>query len=715
MAVSHFIGTQAAEYARHGWPLVLLPPRSKGERGMRKHWNTREHAVTDPEQVAAWHGNVGLLLAFARIASIDIDNLDAARAWFMVQGVDLDAMLDAPDALRIESGREGRAKLLYALPPAFHADEFLTRRILGALGHDRNVILELRCAGHGGVSMQDVLPPSVHPDTGQPYRWRGDWRNPPELPADVASLWLHHAAAERAHDRQRGPREALGAGTGEAFRDVCDRLERAGCKPFTIAPGDVRAHCPNHGGKSGTTLHVNESASGRVLLYCHAGCTWQEVFAALDMGPGPEVHMGAKASRNAPEADDPPAAPSPAPGLPAALCALPGRLGAVQDWIASTMTKPHMGVAGVTAFALVDFLALERARIASRDGLAMGEFFLILAPSAFGKERLRKPFLQLRGLMQDPMRLPLSLPALAFNAPSSQQGLQKMLIDSRCTAMLPDEFGDWIAKSEKEPHREQAMAHLMQVYGNPFGVVEVPHAITHPMESVRNPRLLLFGTSTAQRFSEVINGSHADRGFLNRFVIAPVGDDALELVDDDDDADKYRLPAVLVQLAREIAMREHVVTFDADAAEYRRAHVRAVLDPLATRDNRLAGRLNEQAIRMAAALALADGRHVIDVRDMATAYEIREALYQRTADIFAADAVLSADNPTMRALTQVRELMKRHASLTRARVRDYSRQFRRLGVREQGDVIRTLTIEGIAYEKDGRVYSRVCTADDADA
>src|SRR5262245_31605639 len=183
MAVTHFIGSQAAEYVRFGWPVVLLPPHSKGEHGMRKGWNTRVNAVTDPDVVARWHGNVGLLLAFAGVVSIDVDNLNAARAWFMVQDIDLDAMLNAHDAVRIESGREGRAKLLYRVPAPFTPEEFLTRRILGALGNDRNVILELRCAGNGGVSMQDVLPPSVHPDTGQPYRWRGDWRALPELPA----------------------------------------------------------------------------------------------------------------------------------------------------------------------------------------------------------------------------------------------------------------------------------------------------------------------------------------------------------------------------------------------------------------------------------------------------------------------------------------------------------------------------------------------------
>ena len=34
-------------------------------------------------------------------------------------------------------------------------------------------VLEFRCGTADGLTVQDVLPPSMHPDTGMPYRWGG--------------------------------------------------------------------------------------------------------------------------------------------------------------------------------------------------------------------------------------------------------------------------------------------------------------------------------------------------------------------------------------------------------------------------------------------------------------------------------------------------------------------------------------------------------------
>lgn len=699
MGVQSIIGLQGAEYARHGWPLVLLPPRSKGDHGMRPGWNTREHAVTDPEVIARWRGNLGLLLAFNGMVSIDIDDLDAAHAWMEARGVNLLHLLAAHDAVRIESGVRNRAKLLYRKPYGFDATELLTQRIHG---DDKAVILELRCAGRGGVSMQDVLPPSIHPGTGLPYVWHGDWHNVPEIPPALFSVWLHMLPPD---DAKRAARSALGRMGGPAFTDVVARLEAHGCKPHVVTPGEARSHCPVHRGQSGTTLHVNETDDGRVLLHCHAGCEWEDVFAALEMGPGIVPPMGevhAEPPRNAHTADTPEPAPEVHPTLPASLCALPGRLGEVQGYIASTMYQPHDGAAGLVALALVDYLAMAHTRIASRSGLAMGEFFLVLAPSAFGKESLRLPF---RKLAEFCARERIPLPDLHFSAPSSMQGLQSMLVASPCVCMLPDEFGDWIAKGEKDQYREQAMAHLMQVYGNPFGTVDVPRAVTRTLPAVHNPRMVLFATTTGARFVEVINGSLADRGFLNRFVMLPIAADGLHIGDENNDPMAYEIPHALASLAKAIGKGGQTLTFDSDAEEYKRMHLRMHLHPLAERDGRLAGRINEQAIRFAAALALNEGRCVIDSRDMARAYEIREGLYTATADYFQAEAVLTGDNPTMRAFEQVRALLKKNGSLKRSELQKYSRQFRRLGVREQGDVVRALIVNGHAREKDGRVFS----------
>lgn len=135
--------------------------------------------VTEPE-VAEWlEGNVGLAHAYSGTCAVDVDDLERSIAWLAERTIDLPALLAAPDAVRIES-RPGRAKLLYAVPsplPSFK---------LGPL--------ELRCASSNGYTLQDVLPPSIHPDTGKPYTWLGDWHKLPPLPPQLAALWTSLSA-----------------------------------------------------------------------------------------------------------------------------------------------------------------------------------------------------------------------------------------------------------------------------------------------------------------------------------------------------------------------------------------------------------------------------------------------------------------------------------------------------------------------------------------
>lgn len=52
-------------------------------------------------------------------------------------------------------------------------------------------VLEFRCGTREGLTVQDTLPPSIHPDTGRPYRWggKGDWRAIPEIPAALLAVW----------------------------------------------------------------------------------------------------------------------------------------------------------------------------------------------------------------------------------------------------------------------------------------------------------------------------------------------------------------------------------------------------------------------------------------------------------------------------------------------------------------------------------------------
>ncbi len=178
-------GTQAAEYVRHSLAVCAIPLGRKGPTG--KGWNSLENAITSPTAAATLTGNIGLLHAWSGTMALDVDDWAAASEWLLARGVNLGQLFAAPDRVEIASGRAGRGKLLFRLPSSVSAPA----QTLQIKGDDEAVILEFRCADAGGKSVQDVLPPSIHPDTGKPYQWGGpgDWRNLPIIPEALFLQW----------------------------------------------------------------------------------------------------------------------------------------------------------------------------------------------------------------------------------------------------------------------------------------------------------------------------------------------------------------------------------------------------------------------------------------------------------------------------------------------------------------------------------------------
>lgn len=176
-------GELAAAYVAHGW--ALCPIEHGQKRPRTPSWNKRERAITDPEVAAELTAGIGLLHAYSGTCCLDFDDLEKAREWFGLRGVNIDEYLQSEKCVQISSGRENRAKLLFATAAALRSV---------TIGHT-----EFRCATATGKSMQDALPPSVHPITERAYSWIGDWRDLPELPAEIRTIWesLIPAAHER--------------------------------------------------------------------------------------------------------------------------------------------------------------------------------------------------------------------------------------------------------------------------------------------------------------------------------------------------------------------------------------------------------------------------------------------------------------------------------------------------------------------------------------
>ena len=175
------------EYVTAGMALTPIPLGRKGPN--KPGWNQPQNAITTIDAAENITGNLGLLHVSCRrpTACIDIDDLESAFEVLGSEGINLKQLLDAPHAVQICSGRSNRGKLLYALPP--DVSSLTTIQIADPV--TGKMVVEFRSASSGGKSMTDVLPPSIHPDTGRAYTWggRGHWSQPPELPSEILDYW----------------------------------------------------------------------------------------------------------------------------------------------------------------------------------------------------------------------------------------------------------------------------------------------------------------------------------------------------------------------------------------------------------------------------------------------------------------------------------------------------------------------------------------------
>jgi len=204
-------------YVRWGFALVPIPKGTKGPN--TKGWNLRANCWTEAGDVRQHAGNIGLAHAYSRTCALDVDSYTAAVPALAALGVDIDALLSADDAVQIRSGRPNRAKLVYRLPAGVDPLPSVDRT-------DASEGFEFRCGTKDGLTVQDVLPPSIHPDTGKPYAWAGDWRNLPELPALLLSAWRALLGPQRSGKRPEGPTNAVNEGRHADVLKLAARIAR---------------------------------------------------------------------------------------------------------------------------------------------------------------------------------------------------------------------------------------------------------------------------------------------------------------------------------------------------------------------------------------------------------------------------------------------------------------------------------------------------------
>lgn len=220
-------GWAAGYITKLGLALVPIEPGEKFPKG--EGWNQPGGYITDPAQARAfWHQhprhNMGVVLGPSRVCSVDVDDVPATRIVLAdLLGMDLDAMAEQYPTV---VGNPARFRMLFRVPDGVelnrhalswpHQDDpdgsrfkalmaqAKAAREAGDTAGDaaaraeadtikRFTVVELRAG-----LVQDVLPPSIHPETRRPY----EWRTPPAdglpvLPDALLAAWLNWDAFKR--------------------------------------------------------------------------------------------------------------------------------------------------------------------------------------------------------------------------------------------------------------------------------------------------------------------------------------------------------------------------------------------------------------------------------------------------------------------------------------------------------------------------------------
>jgi hypothetical protein len=166
------------------------------------------------------------------------------------------------------------------------------------------------------------------------------------------------------------------------------------------------------------------------------------------------------------------------PDYPEELLNLPYQLGEIQVFILNRMTYPSVATAGITALSTLTAFAQTNITIKSRDGLGLNEYHMVLAPTGFGKEDLRKPAEILDSKSKEVMTGMLNKVRFSYSAPASAQGIHQILEKNRSVYFLSDEFAEWLKLSHKDSTKQAALGYFMQLYTKALSTIEPGNAVT---------------------------------------------------------------------------------------------------------------------------------------------------------------------------------------------------------------------------------------------
>ena len=183
----------AAAYVRkYGLILVPIPPKLK--RPTKEAWGLDDCLKTESEARAYYEAhpnwNIGVALDPSRICSLDVDWVEAMQIICEEFGWPLDDLAQTSPTVQ---GSAPKFRIMFRVPDGVDLKYHSLTWPRQDDPTKRQTVIELRAAVDR--QRQDVLPPSIHPDTGQPYIWLTKPNGTiPEPPSWLLALWQNWEA-----------------------------------------------------------------------------------------------------------------------------------------------------------------------------------------------------------------------------------------------------------------------------------------------------------------------------------------------------------------------------------------------------------------------------------------------------------------------------------------------------------------------------------------
>lgn len=169
------------------YEMKLLPLKPSSKLPKQKDWGDTE---TPPEYWEQYpQDNIGLNLGASGFCSLDIDCLESFVMILEEYGLPLDGLEQYPT---IKGASKGK-RLVFKLPSGMTLPYVKLNWPRMDDPKKQYTVFELRSAEANGKARQDVLPPSIHPDTKEPYSWEvqpaDPWPTPPDWLIAIWSAW----------------------------------------------------------------------------------------------------------------------------------------------------------------------------------------------------------------------------------------------------------------------------------------------------------------------------------------------------------------------------------------------------------------------------------------------------------------------------------------------------------------------------------------------